>query len=169
MAFTYWLVRRIFERVLEAIVVVLMALLATLVIVAFFLRYGGYPLFFYDELASVLLAWLTYYASALAAVRGGHIAFPGLVNAMPPAFRIPVVIFGEIFVIGFFIVLAVMGLRVQEMMAGDSLITLRWFPLTVAQHVIPVGAVLFILGELLRLPELLRFATRSNAVLADKH
>ena len=42
------------------------------------------PLVWYDEGASIMLAWLTYYGAALAALKRAHIGFPGLVNAMPP-------------------------------------------------------------------------------------
>ena len=49
----------------------------------------------YDEGASIMLAWLTYYGAALAALKRAHIGFPGLVNAMPPAVRVPVVLLGE--------------------------------------------------------------------------
>ena len=59
-----------FERLLETIVVVLIVALTVLVICGFCFRYLGYALSWYDELASVGLVWLTYYGSALAALRG---------------------------------------------------------------------------------------------------
>jgi C4-dicarboxylate transporter DctQ subunit len=164
----FWTFRQIFERVLELIVVALMVVLAVLVIVAVFLRYGGAPIHFYDEVASMLLAWLTYYGSALAAYRGAHIGFPGILNRVGPTLRVPLVIFAQAFVIGFFVLLAWVGWTVMEFMEGDALISLRWFPLQLAQHVIPVGAVLFIIAELLRTPELVRYAT-SDQQLVDMH
>jgi TRAP-type C4-dicarboxylate transport system permease small subunit len=106
-------VRTLFERLLEVVVVGLMLGLALLVIVAVFLRYIGRPLFFYDEVASMLLAWVTYYGAALAAYRGAHIAFPGLVAAMPRPWRIVFVVFGKLVVIGFFVVLARLGFQVM--------------------------------------------------------
>ncbi len=81
---------------MEYIVIFLMITLSVLVIVAVIYRKSGMSLSWYDEVASVLLAWLTYYASALAALSRGHIGFNGLLNAMKPSLRIPVLIFGEI-------------------------------------------------------------------------
>lgn len=159
--------RVVFERVLEVIVVALMVLLAVLVIVAVFLRYSGAPLHYYDELASMLLAWLTYYGSALAAYRGSHIAFPGLINAMRPGLKIPFVVFGKLFVIGFFAIVAWVAWHAMAFLAGDALITLRWFPQQLAQHVVLAGAVLYIAAELLRTPEHIRYATTAERMAGE--
>ena len=81
---------RAYERLLEAIVLLLMASLTLLIVAGAAFRYLGDALSWYDELASIGLVWLTYYGSALAALRGAHIGVPGLVNAMPPkAARLP--------------------------------------------------------------------------------
>ena len=40
----------------------------------------GASLVWYDEVASVLLAWLTFYGSALASVKRAHIGCPELVE-----------------------------------------------------------------------------------------
>ena len=69
------------------------------------------PLVWYDEGASIMLAWLTYYGAALAALKRAHIGFPGLVNAMPPRWRVPAVWFGEVCVIGFFALLSWFGVQ----------------------------------------------------------
>jgi hypothetical protein len=53
----------------------LMVSLTTLVIVAVIYRKAGASLSFYDEVASVVLAWITYYGAALAALRRKHIGF----------------------------------------------------------------------------------------------
>jgi TRAP-type C4-dicarboxylate transport system permease small subunit len=159
--------RVLFERVLEIIVVALMVLLAVLVIVAVFLRYSGAPLHYYDEVASMLLAWLTYYGSALAAYRGSHIAFPGLINAMRPALKIPFVLFGKVLVIGFFAVVAWVAWQAMAFLEGDALITLRWFPQQLAQHVVLAGAVLYIAAELLRTPEHIRYATTGERMAGE--
>ncbi len=69
-----------FERLLELIVVVLVVALTTLVVCGAAFRYVGHSLTWYDEVASIGLVWLTYYGSALAALKGSHIGVPGLVN-----------------------------------------------------------------------------------------
>jgi TRAP-type C4-dicarboxylate transport system permease small subunit len=118
----------------------------------------GIPLVWYDEGASILLAWLTYYGAALAALKRAHIGFPGLVNAMQPRLRVPVVLLGEALVIGFFALLTWFGVQVLIILEGDTMVSLPWMPTQVTQSVIPIGGALFILAQLLSLPEVLQQA-----------
>ena len=157
-------VRRGFERLLEAIVTILVVGLTALVVAGAAFRYAGNALAWYDEVASVGLVWLTYYGAALAALRGAHIGVPGLVNAMPPKARIVVTLFAEACVFLFFGVLAVTGVQVLIVLSNDYLVSLPWVPLRFTQSVIPIGAVLFIVAELLRLPALLRDAAGGGFV-----
>jgi TRAP-type C4-dicarboxylate transport system permease small subunit len=154
----FHLLRTGFERLLEAIVIVLISALTLLVIAGFMFRYLGSALSWYDELASIGLVWLTYYGAALAALKGAHIGVPGFVNALPPPARVAATILAELCVFGFFIVLAVTGFEVLRVLAGDTMVSLEWVPLQVTQSVIPIGAILFIIAEALRLPQLLRHA-----------
>ena len=71
---TIWRTR--FERLLEAIVLVLVGALAVVVVMGVGFRKFGAALVWYDEVASILLAWLTYYGAALAALKRAHIGFP---------------------------------------------------------------------------------------------
>lgn len=155
-------VRLAFERLLETIVVVLVTALTALVIAGFFFRYIGYSLSWYDETASVGLVWLTYYGSALAALKGAHIGVPGFVNAMPRNVRIVVTIFAEACVFLFFIVLAWTGFQVLIILSGDGMVSLPWVPLQLTDSVIPIGAVLFLIAETMRLPEIIRNARRGD-------
>jgi TRAP-type C4-dicarboxylate transport system permease small subunit len=150
--------RAIFERVLEWIVVALVAALSLLVITGAAFRYSGHALAWYDEVAEVGLVWLTYYGAALAALRGAHIGVPGLVNALPPHWRIALAVVAEAFVFLFFGVLAVTGFQVLSVLSGDHLVSLPDVPLTLTQSVIPIGAVLYIIAEAFRLPQLLHDA-----------
>jgi TRAP-type C4-dicarboxylate transport system permease small subunit len=151
-------VRAGFERVLEAIVIVLVTSLTLLVICGFCFRYAGHSLSWYDEIASVGLVWLTYYGSALAALRGAHIGVPGFVNAMPPKIRLIATLFAEACVLFFFIMLAWTGVQVLIVLGGDNLVSLEWMPQRVTASAVPIGAVLFIVAELLRMPKLIRDA-----------
>lgn len=153
-------VRRAFERLLEAITILLMVALAGLVIAAIFFRAFGSSLVWYDEVASVLLAWLTYYVAALAALRRLHIGFPGLVQAMPRPLRVAVILFAEACVLTFFVVLAWTGMEVWYVLEGSTLVSLP-IPVQLTQSVIPIGAVLFIVAQLLSLPEVLRYGPRT--------
>ena len=74
---------------LEFIVISLMIILTVIVLFAVAYRKMGASLSWYDEVASVLLAWLSYYGAALAVFHREHIGVNGLVNAMKPALRIP--------------------------------------------------------------------------------
>jgi TRAP-type C4-dicarboxylate transport system permease small subunit len=151
-------VRRRYEQLLEAIVLVLMIVLTLLVVLGATFRYLGNALTWYDEVASIGLVWLTYYGSALAAARGAHIGVPGLVNAMPPRLRVVVTLFAEAVVILFFILLAYYGIQVLIALQGETLITLPEVPVQLSQSAIPIGAAMFVLAELLRLPDVLRAA-----------
>ena len=141
--------RNNFERFLEGVVIMLMAALTILVVVAVLFRKIGGALVWYDEVASILLAWLTYYGAAYAALKRGHIGFGTVVQRFPASVRRVTEMVSKIIVIGFFAVAAYAGWRVVQVLSGTTLVSLPWMPMTVTQSVIPVGAVLFIVAELL--------------------
>ncbi len=95
-------------------------------------------------------------------LRGAHIGVPGLVNALPPRIRVAVTLIAEGFVFLFFGVLAFTGLEVLTVLSGDHLVSLPQVPLMLTQSVIPIGAVLFIIAEAFRLPQVLRDAAGSG-------
>ena len=147
-----------FERLLEAIVIILVTGLTLLVIAGFVFRYIGHSLSWYDELASIGLVWLTYYGSALAALRGAHIGVPGFVNAMPPNLRFAVTLFAEAIVFLFFIMLTWTGIEVLVVLGNEYMVSLDWMPLRFTTSAIPIGAALILIAEALRLPKVLRDA-----------
>jgi len=159
-------IRRGLEFLLEFIVVVLLVLLAVMVVFGVVYRTLGDPLTWYDEVASVMLAWLTYYGAALAALKRAHIGCPGLVNGFPPAARVAAALFSKFCVISFFAVLAWYGWLVLDLLAGDTLVSVE-VPVEVTQSVIPIGAALFVLAELLVLPEVLRDARAGKPVTCE--
>jgi TRAP-type C4-dicarboxylate transport system permease small subunit len=151
--------KTVFRKLLEAIVLTLMATLALVVVVGVVFRKAGASLVWYDEVASILLAWLTYYGAALAALHRAHIGMPTLVNRLTGGARAAMILTGEVFTLAFFVVLAYAGVRVLAVLGGTGLTSLPWMPMWVAQSVIPVGAVLFIVAQLLSLPDALRGTT----------
>lgn len=151
-------VRTAFDRTLTAFVITLLAALAVVVLLGVACRKLGIALVWYDEGASIMLAWLTYYGAALAALKRAHIGFPGLLNAMPPRWRVPAVLVGEVCVIGFFALLTWFGVQVLQILEGDTMVSLSWVPTQLTQSVIPIGGALFILAQLLSLPEVLQQA-----------
>ena len=144
---------RIYEKILEAITMVLMLSLAVVVVVGVVYRWAGDALSWYDEVASIQLCWLTYYGAALGALKRAHIGIPSIVVAIKPPYRIFFVVFGEIVVLGFFAVFAYLGMQVLDALRpDDTLVTLEWVPQRFTQSVIPVGAALYFIAELLNLP-----------------
>ena len=127
---------------------VLMASLAVIVVLGVGFRKAGAALVWYDEVASILLAWLTYYGASLAALRRAHIGFPKLVESMRPRLRSAVLTFNETLVLGFLVLVAWAGWRVMGILGGTTLVSLPWVPARVAQSVIPLSAMLFIVAEL---------------------
>lgn len=144
------------ERALEGLTIGLMVALALVVILGVAFRKAGSALVWYDEVASILLAWLTFYGAALAALKRAHIGFPKIVESLPDVARKVAVVVSEVFVIGFFLVVTWAGWQVFLVLEGDMLVSLPWLPQRVVQSAVPVGAILFIVAELLTLPEVLR-------------
>ena len=153
-----------FERGLTAFVIFLLASLALLILVGVACRKLGIALVWYDEGASIMLAWLTYYGAALAALKRAHIGFPGLVNSLTPRWRVPAVWVGEFFVVGFFALLTWFGFQVLLILQGDTMVSLPSVSTRFTQSVIPVGGAMFIIAQLLSLPEVLRQARGSGLV-----
>jgi TRAP-type C4-dicarboxylate transport system permease small subunit len=126
-----------------------MAAVAAVVIAGVVFRKLDAPLVWYDEVAPILLAWLTYYAACLAALTRSHIGFSKLVDAMPRKARLGVTAFRELCVVGFFALAAWAGWKVLQVLEGEALVSLEWFPAAAARSVIPISAVVFIVAELL--------------------
>jgi len=141
------------ESVLEWVLIMLMVLLTVSVIVAVLMRLAGSSPSWYDEVAAVQLSWITYYGAGLAALKRRHIGFDSVLLAIPMPYRMVFVAFAEIVVLGFFYIMAVAGLEVLVVLEGDMLVSLTWVPVQFTQSVIPIGAILFIICELLSLPK----------------
>lgn len=152
---------------MEWIVIALMVILFLEVTAGVVFRSLGRSLVWYDEIASVLLAWLTYYASALGALKRAHIGFPGLVLGLEPRWRMPAALFAEGLVIAFFVLLAWVGFAVLQVLANDYLVSLPSVSVAWTQSVIPIGATLFVIAELLNLPVVLAEARARPEVVLD--
>ncbi|MEM9249682.1 MAG: TRAP transporter small permease subunit [Pseudomonadota bacterium] len=142
----------ILDFILETFTVLLMVLLTLIVIVAVLARLAGESFSWYDEVAAIMLSWITYYGSALAALRRRHIGFDSVLLSIPVRFRMAAVLFGEAVVLTFFVLMAYTGFQVLAVLQGSYLVSLTWVPIQFTQSVIPIGAILFILCQLLSLP-----------------
>jgi TRAP-type C4-dicarboxylate transport system permease small subunit len=143
---------------LETICIVLLTLLAGAVIYSTAMRSFGASPSWYDEIASVLLAWLTYFAATYAVFRRQHMGFAGLVTALPKSLAIGLTLLSELLVLTYFAVVAWYGNAILAVAKWDSLLSLPWMSLDIVQSVIPVTAVLMIVGTLMTMPRTLRDA-----------
>ncbi len=146
-------VRRVLERALEFACMFFMSALVVIIVWAVLSRKFGASLTWYDEVVPIMLAWLSYFGASLAALKRGHLGFPGLVQVAPPNVRLILLVFVEVLVIAFFVILAWSGWQIIIIIAGDTLTSLPWVHMSVTQSIIPIGAVLFIVAELLTLPD----------------
>ncbi len=155
---------RLLERVVEALMIVL-ALEVTLGVV---FRTIGRPLVWYDEVASILLAWLTFYGSALASAKRAHIGCPELIEQLRPSRRRVFDIAAQLLVIAFFVLLGGVGLWILPVLATDHMVSLPNVPMSLVQSVIPISAALILIAEVTYLIELLRSTPHhGGASLAD--
>ena len=154
--------RNAYERFLEAIVIVLMAALAAEVTVGVIFRSIGHSLVWYDEVASILLAWLTFYGSALAAVKRAHIGCPEVMAMLPARVKLACRIVAEALVIAFFALIAWVGYSILDVLATDHLVSLPGVPVNYIQSVLPISAILIIVAEILTLPAALAQARAAH-------
>lgn len=136
------------SRFLEVTVVGITVALALLVVVGVASRKAGYSLVWYDEVAAILLAWVTYYGAALAALHRAHLGLPNLVRRAPRPARLVLGVLREGAIIGFFALAAWMGVDLMAALGGTFLVSLPWLPAQIVYSAIPIGAVLFIVAEL---------------------
>ena len=154
--------RRGYERFLEWICIALMAALAAEVVTGVVFRYAGHSLVWYDEVATILLAWVTFYGSALAVLKHAHMGVPEIVRMLPPGPRVVAAVVAQLCTMAFFVLLAWVGYAILEILASDRLVSLPEVSVAYANSVIPVSAVLFVAGQLLVFPEVLREARREH-------
>lgn len=160
------LFRRRYEKALEWVVLLLMVVLAGEVTLGIVFRTMGESLVWYDEVASVLLAWLTFYGSALASVKRGHIGCPEVVEQLPPGPRRAIGIFSQVLVIAFFALMAWVGASILPILMTDTLVSLPWVPMAFVQSVIPISSALILIAEGMNLVELLRQPIQARESLA---
>ncbi len=157
-------VRAAYEAALEWLVIILMAILFFEVTLGVVYRTLGEALVWYDELASILLAWLTFYGSALASVKRAHIGCPEVMSLMPPRVKLAFRVVAEVLTVAFFLLMGWMGYKVLGVLEGDRLVSLPNVPVAWAQSVIPISSVLIVLAELVTMPAVLKDALQPPAI-----
>ena len=145
--------RKSYDIFLQYVMFIMMIAMAITVVLGVIFRWSGQALVWYDEVASVQLAWLTYYGSAYAALKGAHIGVPSILKSFPVPMRKVFFVVSKIVIYSFFSLMTYYGLIVMKLIHGETLTTLEWVPQSLVQSVIPVGSFLFMLSETLRLKE----------------
>jgi TRAP-type C4-dicarboxylate transport system permease small subunit len=157
-------VRAGYETALEWLVIALMAVLFFEVTLGVVFRTFGESLVWYDEVASILLAWLTFYGSALASVKRAHIGCPEVMALMPAGPKLAFRVVAEVLTIGFFLLMGWTGYQVLGVLEGDTLVSLPDIPVSWVQSVVPISSVLIVAAELLTLPGVLKRTMHPPAI-----
>lgn len=158
--------RQAFERLLEAIVIVLMVAMFLVIVAGVSFRKAGAALVWYDEVAEILLCWLTYYGAALAALKRAHIGVPTLVRLAPLKLRKVLFVVAEAAVFAFFAVFAWAGARILPALQFDFMTTIPEISTQYTYSVIPIGAALYIVAQALSLPGAWRKSMASGSAPA---
>jgi TRAP-type C4-dicarboxylate transport system permease small subunit len=136
--------------------IALMAAMVVVVCWAVFTRYVlNSSLVWYDEFASYLLVWLTFYGAVVADYQRRHINFDLLVNKLKPTARRVVDVIGELFVLGFQFVLLYYGWVLTERMGDETAISLPWIQIAWVNSVLPITGAMMLVISLARLIGLL--------------
>lgn len=143
--------------------VCLLAAMVVLVCVAVFFRYVlNSSLTWYDEFASYLLVWLTFYGCVVVDYRRRHIGFELVVDKLAPAARKAIDFVSELAVLGFQFVLFYYGWVLTERMGDETAISLPWVKITWINSVLPVSGALLLLISVARLIGLLSGRTNKQ-------
>ena len=126
----------------------LLAGLAVLVCLGVFFRYAlNSSLTWYDEFASYMLVWLTFYGTVVADHRRRHIGFELLVDKLAPLQRKVVDVLAELAVLGFQFVLFWYGWILTARMGDETAVSLTWVKVSWISSVLPIcGALLLVIS-----------------------
>jgi TRAP-type C4-dicarboxylate transport system permease small subunit len=151
-------VRRIAEAFANAVewwTAFLLAAMVLLVALGVFFRYAlGAALVWYDEFASYLLVWLTFYGAIVASYRRRHIGLEVLVDRLPPGWKRAFELAAQACVFGFQVVLCYFGWVLTQKIGDETAVSLSWVKMSWVYSVLPISGGLMLLvsgAELLRL------------------
>jgi len=142
--------------------VCLLAGLVVVVCLGVFFRYVlNASLVWYDEFASYLLVWLTFFGAVVADYHRRHIGFELVVDKLAPPTRRVVDLLAELAVLGFQFVLFYYGWVLTQKMGDETAISLPWVKVSWVSSVLPITGGLMLLISLTRLAGIL--SRRPNA------
>ena len=145
------LLRR-FIALVEWWAVLLLILMVVVVSLGVFFRYFlNSALVWYDEFASYLLVWLTFYGAVVASHRRRHIGFEVVVDRLQPQTRRVIDFIGESFVLCFQAMLLYYGWLLTRRMGDETAVSLVWVKMSWIYSVLPIAGGLMFLISLNRL------------------
>jgi TRAP-type transport system small permease protein len=143
--------RRLVDLV-EVWTVLLLVLMVLLVSLGVFYRYVlNSSLSWYDEFASFLLVWLTFYGAVVASYRHRHIGFEVVVDRFMPSTRKIIELIAEFCVLGFQAVLFYYGWLLVQKMGDETTVSLVWVKMRWIYSVLPITGGLMLVISLMRL------------------
>lgn len=139
------------DRVVDAILVVTLAVTTTILVAGVFYRYVlNSSLAWSDEIGGNLLAWMTFMGIYSCFRKGMHLDFDLAVHALPPAMRRAVTSLSDLMMLAFAIVMAWLSIRIV-MRVGGSFISSVDIYRGVFLAVLPVAFVLMAVALVARL------------------
>ncbi len=142
--------RRLVDLV-EAWSVLLLVVMVSLVSLGVFFRYVlNASLSWYDEFASFLLVWMTFYGAVVASYRRRHIGFEIVVDRLMPNTRRIVELIAESCVLGFQAVLLYYGWQLMQKMGDETTVSLVWVKMRWIYSVLPITGGLMLVISLMR-------------------
>ena len=148
------LLRKLVSAV-EWLSVLLLVLMVALVCVGVFCRYVlGASLVWYDEFASYLLVWLTFYGTVAASYRRRHIGFEVIVDKFDAGTRRRVDAVSEGFVLAFQFVLLYYGWELVQKMGDERAVSLPWVKMGWIYSVLPISGACMLLMSAVRLVDI---------------
>jgi len=144
-----------FISLVEWWAVLLLVLMVVVVSLGVFFRYFlNASLVWYDEFASYLLVWLTFYGAVVASHRRRHIGFELVIHKLSPTTSRIVEFIGECCVLGFQIVLCYYGWLLTQKMGDETAVSLVWVKMGWVYSVLPITGGLMLVISLMRLVEI---------------
>lgn len=145
----------VFATAVEWWTAFLLAAMVLVVSLGVFFRYAlGAALVWYDEFASYLLVWLTFYGAVVASYRRRHIGLEVLVERLPAGLKRAVELLAQLCIFGFQIVLCYFGWVLTQKIGDESAVSLPWVRMSWVYSALPISGALMLLvsgAEIVRL------------------
>lgn len=140
--------RRAYDRLLATLTIALLVTLALVVLYSVGARASGFSPIWYDEVASILLAWISFLGAALATLRNAHLNFENLLVAQPRPVRAALFVFVETVFVLTFGLICWAGWRILGVFNDEVLTSIAWVQLAYVRSIVPIGALLMLVSRL---------------------